>query len=120
MKLIANSQLHISSHDLTVAAGQTFELPDGLAMQLLKAGKVRKADPPRVQYETRVIIPESRTIQPEAPEVSARPPFRDVPVSDPQPPSMAPESHSVLPAANVQGQRVADSGRRGRRNGPRS
>ena len=68
MRLISNIQL--TGTYGTVVAGQEFECEESTARELLTAGIVRKAGPPVVRYETKVIAPE-------APEVSARHSFRD-------------------------------------------
>lgn len=111
MRLIASRQL--TGDWGTVTAGQGFDVPPDIAKQLLESGVANIPPAPKILYETKVVTPE-------APEVSPRPPFRDVPVSHAASPSVAPKSHSVLPAANLPGQRTTDSGRRGKRNGPRS
>ena len=109
MRLIANTQL--TGIYGTVVAGQEFDCHDATALELLAAGVVRRAGPPAVRYETKVIAPE-------APEVSAREPFPDMPLPDPQPETVAPESDSVLPGTDVREEGTADS--RGRRGHPRS
>jgi len=94
----------------TVTAGQEFECRDDLARQLVKAGSARKADPPRVTYETKVVVLE-------APEVSARLPFRDVPVRHEESPPVDPESDRVLPESDLPTPGDADSGGRRKRKG---
>ena len=76
-----------SAHGLrpTVVAGQEFECEDPTAIELLRAGFVRKPGSPAVQYETKVIVPHS------APQVSPRQPFRHLPVSDARPETVASE-----------------------------
>ena len=106
MRLIANRQL--TGVYGSVVAGDGFDVEDATGRQLMSAGLARRADPPRVQYETKVITPE-------APEVSARQPFRDSALPHEEPPSVAPESDSLLPPANVSESGAADRGRRGRR-----
>ena len=108
MQLTANTQLTGSYG--TVVAGQEFECEEATARELLSAGMVRKTGPPIVRYETKVIVPE-------APEVSARHSFRDVPVSDEEPEAVAAQSHPVLRAADAPERGTADSGGRGRRSG---
>jgi hypothetical protein len=92
----------------TVTAGEEFECRDDLAKQLVRSGSARKAAPPRVLYETKVVVPE-------APEVGARPPFRNVPVHHAESPPVAPEGDPVLPAADLPAPGAADSGGRGKR-----
>lgn len=108
MRLIANRQL-TGDHGF-VLEGQTFESStEEQAKQLIQRGLARAADPPKVLYQTKVIYPE-------APEVSARPPFRDGAVHHAEPPPVAPEGDSVLPEPDVPLQGDADhSGRRGRK-----
>src|SRR5580658_7170856 len=98
----------------TVIAGEEFECEDSIATELLRAGFVRKPGSPTVRYETKVIVPE-------APQVSARQPFRHLPVSDPRPETVASEGDYVFPPPADQQQRGAahPGGRRGR-TGPRS
>lgn len=113
MKLIANRQL--TGAYGTVAPGEEFECADEIAGELLRAYLVRPATPPRVTYETKVIWPAAPSQSFEAPEVSARLPFRDVPVPDAESKAVAPESHSVLPDADVPKSGAIDSRGRGRR-----
>lgn len=109
MKLIANRQLY--GEYGTVVAGQEFEASDQVGLQLLQSGVVRRPDPPRVTYETKVIVPT-------ASEVSARQPFRHLPVSDPESPNMAAEGDRVLSAADLPAVRNDDPGRRSGRRRP--
>lgn len=109
MKLIANRQLR-GVYGLVVP-GQTFDCPDDVAAELLKKEVARMALPPRVQYETKVVTPE-------APEVSARQPFRDVPVLDAQPETVAPESDRVFSTTDLPPLRTDDPRGRGGRSGP--
>jgi hypothetical protein len=111
MKVIANSQL--TGDYGTVAADQEFDPGDEIGVQLLKSGLVRYVNPPRVEYETKVIVPE-------APEVGPRQPFRDVPMPHPEQANVASESDSLLPGSDIPASRVADSVRRGGRSGSRS
>jgi hypothetical protein len=92
-----------------VPAGKEFYCEDEeQARELIRTGKVFSPAPPRVQYETKVIVPE-------APEVSARLPFRDVPVSHQESTSVVAESDPVLPSADVPKSGTPDlGGRRGR------
>ena len=106
MRLISNTQLTGSYG--TVVAGQEFECEESTARELLTAGIVRKAGPPAVRYETKVIVPE-------APEVSARHSFRDVPVPDEESEELASEGNRLLPAADAPERGTADSGGRGGR-----
>jgi hypothetical protein len=110
MRLIAGRQLTGSYG--TVVAGEIFEVEDDLGRQLVLAGNAVKAEPPRILYETKVILPE-------APEVSAREPFRHVPVPNPQPTDVAIEVDTVLPEPELPGieERTADPRGRGRRKG---
>lgn len=107
MRLVANTQL--TGAYGTVVAGQEFECHDPTALELLRAGSVRKVGPPAVRYETKVISPG------EAPQVSARENFRHMPLSDEGSETVASEGDPVLRAADVQQRGAADrSGRRGR------
>ena len=107
MRLVANTQL--TGAYGTVVAGQEFECHDPTALELLAMGSVRKAGPPAVRYETKVIVPG------EAPQVSARETFRHVPVSDEGSAGMAAEGDLVLSGTNVSQRGAANhSGRRGR------
>ena|ERR1700737_4559457 len=107
MRLICTAQQLTGDYG-TVTAGQEFDCPDDVAQQLLAVGSVRKPGPPRVRYETKVIVPE-------APEVGARLPFRDMPVSHEESSSVAAEGDRVLPESDVPEQGAADNRRRGRR-----
>ena len=57
MKVIANHQLR--GEYGVVQANQVFECRDDTGNELLKAGLVRNALPPKVQYETKVLVPEA-------------------------------------------------------------
>lgn len=118
MRLIANCQL--TGDYGTVATGEAFVIADDLALKLISQGCARRADPPRILYETKPYKFETPTIKPEAPEVSARPPFRDLLVPDPKPQTLSPESDPVLPKPNVSEQGTVDSSGRGRRKGSAS
>jgi hypothetical protein len=108
MRVIANRPLY--GEYGTVTAGQEFDCRDEIARQLLEAGRVRLPDdPPRVRYETKVIVPS------EAPEVSARLPFRHVSMPDEEQAGVAGDGNSVLPGADVSGSGAAHPGGRGRR-----
>ncbi|HTF69826.1 MAG TPA: hypothetical protein VK638_44825 [Edaphobacter sp.] len=109
MKLIANRQL--TGTYGTVTAGQTFEVEDATAVQLITQGVAHKADPPRVEYQTKVI-------KPEAPEVSPREPFRDSLMPYEEPAAVAPESNRIVPQSDIPERRDVD--RRRRRGRPRS
>ena len=106
MRLIANRQL--TGDYGSVVAGDGFEVEDATGHQLITAGLARRAETPRVQYETKVITPE-------APEVSARQPFRELSLPHAEPPSVAPESDRVVPPTDLSQSGVVDRGRRGRR-----
>ena len=107
MKLIATQQIYSSTHG-QVLAGEAFDWPEADTKNLLATGAARYPYPPKIQYETKPILPE-------APEVSARLPFRDVPVFDLQPEGVATESDRVFSATDVPAPRVAGNcGRRGR------
>jgi hypothetical protein len=109
MKIIALRQLHGGYG--TVAPGEVFTAPDDIAQQLLTRGLVRRAEPPKILYETKPAKMETPMI--EAPEVSPRPPFRDMSVPDQESTELAPASDSTLPATDVPKQGTVDS--RGRR-----
>jgi hypothetical protein len=111
MKVIANRML--TGDYGTIAADQEFDPGDEIATQLLKSGMVRHALPPRVEYETKVIVPE-------APEVGPRQPFRDVLVSHTEQEKVVTRIYPVLPAADVPSGGTPDPRGRGRRSRPRS
>ena len=92
MKLIANRQL--TGAYGTVAPGDEFEAYDPVASSLLNRGLAREAKPPKIHYDTKVISPD-------ASEVSARSPFRNMPVLDQEPERLAPESDRVLSQSKV-------------------
>lgn len=106
MKLIANRQL--TGTYGTVVAGQMFEVDDETAMQLIGQGVAHKSDPPRIEYQTKVIVPE-------APEVSPREPFRHSLMPYEEPSAVAIESNRILPKSDLQESADAHPGRRGRR-----
>jgi hypothetical protein len=107
MTVIANRPLR-GEYGL-VNRGQQFEVRDEVAEQLLKKGLVTPVGAPRVEYETKVL-------RPAAPEVSARQPFRELPVFDPQPEGMASEGDRVFSTADVPAPRADNPrGRRGRK-----
>ena len=107
MKLIANRQL--TGTYGTVAPGQAFEAPEDVAIDLMKRDLARRAEPPTVVYETKPAHFETPLV---VPEVTARLPFRDVPVSDSEPEELVTAGDSVLPETDVPKQGVADPGRR--------
>ena len=110
MRLIANRQL--TGDYGRVHAGEEFDAREDVAQDLLRRSLVRRPDPPRVEYETKVI-------RPEAPEVSARQqPFRHVPVSDEESEEVAPASDRVLRESDVSASGTDDPG--GRAKGARS
>ena len=115
MRLIANRQL--AGDYGVVVAGDQFIVSDPDGLKLIEMGVARRADPPRVLYETKPARYEMPTIQPAAPEVSARASdFRDVCLPDAKPAPVAPESNSVLPKPNASEPGTADPvGRRGRK-----
>ena len=107
MRVIANRQL--TGHYGVVSAGQEFDAHEDVARQLLRAGLVKKPDPPTMAYETKVIVPE-------VPEAAPRDVFRDLRLPDAEPAAVAPEGDQELSAANVPAQRTVDSrGRSGRK-----
>lgn len=90
----------------SVIPGQEFECTDAVAQHLMKNGIAHKADVPKIGYETKAIEPH---------EVGITVPFRDVPVSDAEPPAVAAESNPVVPEPNVSESGAPDpGGRRGR------
>jgi hypothetical protein len=106
MNLIANRQL--TGEYGTVNPGQEFEARDEIAEDLLRRGLVRRAEPPRIEYETKVIVPE-------APEVSPRQPFRHQPVPNKEPKKLASQGDPVFSTTNLPAMRADDfGGRRGR------
>jgi hypothetical protein len=109
MKVIANRQLHGEYGD--AAPDQLFECREETAEQLLKAGLVRHALPPKVQYEIKVI-------KPEAPEVGPREPFPGhVSVSDAESKTVAPEGDPLFQGANLPPLGTTDPRGRGGRSG---
>jgi hypothetical protein len=106
MRLVANKQL--TGDYGTVTAGQRFECPDEVGRQLIQGGHARAFEAPQVMYETKVI-------EPEAPEVSPRDPFRNGALSHAEQAAMAPEGHSLLAESDVPEPGAADPGGRGRR-----
>ncbi len=107
MRVIANRQL--TGHYGVVTTGQEFDAHEDVARQLLRAGLVKRPDPPAMVYETKVIVPK-------APEAAPRDVFRDVSLHDAEPTGMAPEGNRELSAADVQTPRTDDSrGRTGRK-----
>ena len=106
MRVIANRQL--TGHYGVVTIGQEFEADDDVARQLLRNGLVKKPDLPAMVYETKVIVPE-------APEAAPRDAFRDLPLPDAEPASVAREGDREFSAANFQPQRTDDPGGRGGR-----
>ena len=116
MILIATRQIYSSAHG-QVIGGQEFDWPDSDTANLLATGAARHPYPPRIRYDTKPAVFETQVIMPEAPEVSARLPFRDVPLSDEEPASVASESNRVLPQTDVSEPRVAHSRGRRRRAG---
>jgi hypothetical protein len=107
MKLIANRQL--TGVYGTVGPGEAFECDDELAQELLRAGVVRKAEPPRVLYQTKAVSP---------PEVGPAIPFRDLPVPDAKPQEVAAQGDPVLPGPNLRQERAPDPVKRRGRAGP--
>lgn len=92
MRLISNRQL--TGDYGSVAAGEQFECSEDVGAHLLRQGSARRADPPRILYDTKIVVPE-------APTVGARLPFRNCPLHNPESAPVAPEGDSVLPAADV-------------------
>ena len=65
MRLVCLSNQLTGSYG-TVVAGEEFECEDPTAIELLRAGFVRKPGSPAVQYETKVIVPRSSPGEPAA------------------------------------------------------
>jgi len=107
MKLVCIAQ-QLTGEYGTVTAGQEFECPQEIAMQLIRGGSAKKPGSPRVVYETK-----PKTF--ETPEVSPRQPFRDSSVPDKKSASVAPEGHPLLSGSDVPAPRNVDCGGRGRR-----
>ena len=103
MRVIANRQL--TGHYGVVTMGQEFDAEDDVARQLLRAGLVKRPDPPTMVYETKVIAPE-------VPEAAPRDVFRDVSLPDAEPAGMAPEGDQQLSAPDLPAQRTDDPGGR--------
>jgi hypothetical protein len=104
MRVIFNKPSRGSAYGVALP-GQELDLSEELARHLMAQGIARHALPPaveyevierhKVEYETKVILPA------EAPEVSAREPFRNVPVSDAKPETLDSEGNRVLSTANI-------------------
>jgi hypothetical protein len=104
MKLIALSQL--TGVYGTVQEGGIFDCPEDIALQLLAMNKARKADPPKIIRETKVITP---------PEVGPIVPFRDCAVPNKEQAGMVAEGNPVLSKSDLAKQGTPDPrGRRGR------
>jgi len=90
----------------SIGPGGQFEESDPKEIErLLSLPGIRRAEAPRVLYETKVIYPE-------APEVSASTPFRHVPVSDTEPSGVVAEGAPVLESSNISEPRAAGRGKR--------
>ncbi len=107
MKLISDRPL--TGAYGTVLPGREFEVDDELGDELLKTigperpdkGQpiiVRRAGSPKILYETKPARFETPTV---APEVSARLPFRDRPVSDQESQGLATESDLLLSGSDI-------------------
>jgi len=107
VRLIANRQLCFGN--TVYSAGEEFDADDAVAIDLMQREVARRALPPTIIYETKPARFETPLI---VPEVTARQPFRDVPVPDEEPQDMAPESDSVLPESDVPKQGTPHPGRR--------
>jgi hypothetical protein len=90
--------------------GEEFQCDDHIAAQLLESGRVTHALLPKVEYEVKVI-------RPIAPEVSAREPFRNLPVSHQESQELATEVDSVFSGPELSQRGTADTRGRGRRKG---
>lgn len=101
MLLIAHRQL--TGVYGTVAPGDQFNCPDDIAKELIHAGLVHKADPPKILYETKVITP---------PEVGPTQPFPYMPLSDARSEGVVDAGDPMLSGADISKQGNADSGRR--------
>ncbi len=128
MRLIANTGLYNAQEYGTVTKGHEFDCTEDTGRQLVAEGKARKPALPKVLYETKVVAPVAATRYetkvaniepietlppvPEAPEVSTRHPFRDVPLLHEEPADLAPEGDRSLPLADLPESRDADPGRR--------
>jgi|SRR5690242_16355701 len=108
MKLIADRQLRGSYG--RVVPGQSFDAPEEIGADLVKRQLAHRAEAPRVTYETKVVVPE-------APEVSARQPFRHGTVPHEESSPVAPEGDRVFSATDLPPIRTDDPGRRGGRAG---
>ncbi len=92
----------------TVLLGQQFEASDDLGRHLIQNGLAHRADPPKVLYETKVVTPE-------APEVSPRLPFHNLPLHHEEQAGVATESNPMLPGSDLPTPRTLSRlGRRGR------
>ena len=110
--LKALCQLHGDYGD--VSPGEFFSASDEVATELTAAGLVE----PRVRYEMKSHVYDTKVIVPDAPAVSARETFRHLPVSDARPETVASAGDPVFSRADVQEQGAADSGGRGGRSRP--
>jgi hypothetical protein len=109
MLLVSDSQLYIKGTDYQ--AGIPFEIDEDEGQFLIARGTARKAEPPKVLYETKVIRPA---------EVGPVIPFRDVPMPDAQPETVAAAGNPMLSKSDLAEQGIADPGRRRGRKGRHS
>src|SRR5690349_13152455 len=107
MKLIANRAL--SGDYGYVRVGQAFTAAPSTGRRLLDRGLAREAPENKSSDH-----PEPEDLPP-ASEVGARPPFRNLPVPDPEPAGVAPEGNPLLRGADLPEPRAADPSGRARR-----
>ncbi len=112
MRLIATRQIY-SSERGQVLAGQEFDWPENEVQNLLASGAARLPYPPKIRYETKPTRFEAPLVTPEAPEVSARQPFRGMCLPNEEQTRVVAEGNSVLAGPDISKQGTADP--RGRR-----
>lgn len=98
------------------AAGGYFDTDEEKARDFERRGLAYRYRAPTLKYETKVIVP-GATPGTEAPRVSARLPFRNVPNSDEEPAALAAVRRATSAVSDVQEQGDSDSRGRGRRKG---
>ena len=102
MRLIAKQALTSGEYG-HVVAGEHFEASDRAALKLIARG---------LAYEAKIPVYERAVVTPEAPEVSARPPFRHLPDIDEGPPALAAVRSATSAVSDVPPQ--GNTRRRGR------
>lgn len=108
MRLIAERQRY--DNGILILPGQLFEVEkEQLGLDLLSKGLARLPDPPRVMYETKVVVPLAEVQA----QVAAS--FRDLHLPDPEPAPVATRVDPVLPSPDPPKPRTTDRRKWGRR-----